>query len=63
MTARILSLALCLLLCSDLSAVSKGSAVIHDEPYNPHHIDDLPADVRQYIAAICITLRAKNAGG
>jgi hypothetical protein len=30
-----------------------GSNVIHDDPYNPHHIDDLPADVQHYIAGIC----------
>jgi hypothetical protein len=53
MTARTLLLALCLLLCSEMSAVSKGSAVIRDDPWNPHHIDDLPAEIRQYIAGIC----------
>jgi hypothetical protein len=53
MTARTLLLALCLLLCSEMSAVSKGSAVIRDDPLNPHHIDDLPAEIRQYIAGIC----------
>ena len=53
MTARTLLLALCLLLCSEMSAVSKGSAVIRNDPWDPHHIDDLPAEVRQYIAGIC----------
>jgi hypothetical protein len=53
MIARILVLAAVLLLSGDLSAASKGSSVIHDDPYNPHHIDDLPADVRQFIAHIC----------
>jgi hypothetical protein len=53
MTARILSLALCLLFCSETSALPKGSAVIRDDPWNPHHIDHLPAEVRQYIAGIC----------
>ena len=53
MTVRVLSLAFCLLLCSELPVVSKGSAVSKDDPWNPHHIDDLPAEVRQYIAGIC----------
>jgi hypothetical protein len=52
MIVRILLLATTILLSSEFSAASKGSAVIHDDPYNPHHIDDLPADVRQYIATI-----------
>jgi hypothetical protein len=53
MTVRALFLALCLLLSSELAAVSKGSAVIKNDPWNPHHIDDLPVEVRQYIAGIC----------
>ena len=53
MMVRILLLAATILLPSALPAVSKGSAVIHDEPFDAHHIGDLPADVRQYIAAIC----------
>ncbi len=73
MTARTLLLALCLLLCSEMSAVSKSSAVNKDDPWNPHHIDDLPVEIRQYIAGICKappalsmtlqpTLRTKRAG-
>ena len=53
MTVRTLLLALCLLLCSELPAVSKGSAANKDDPWDPHHIDNLPAEVRQYIAGIC----------
>jgi hypothetical protein len=53
MTVRTLLLALCLLLCSELPADSKGSAVNEDDPWKPHHIDNLPAEVRQYIAGIC----------
>ena len=53
MTVRTLSVALCLLLCSEVAAVSKGSAVRKDDPWDPHHIDDLPIEIRQYIAAIC----------
>jgi len=53
MTVRTLLLALCLLLCSELPAVSKGSAANKDDPWDPHHIDTLPAEVRHYIAGIC----------
>jgi len=53
MTVRSLLLALCLLLCGELPAVSKGSAVNRDEPWNPEHIDNLPVEVRQYIVGIC----------
>ena len=47
------SLALCLLLCSQLPAFSKGSGVGKDDPWNPHHIENLPVEIRQYIAGIC----------
>lgn len=53
MKMRIFSLAVVLLIAGALPAAPKGSAVIHDDPYNPHHIDDLPAEVRQYIAGVC----------
>ena len=53
MVLRILLLAATILLSSEIPASSKGSAVIHEEPFDAHHIDDLPADVRKYIAAIC----------
>ena len=53
MMVRILLLVATILLSSELPAASKGSAGIHEDPFNPHHIDDLPADVRQYIATIC----------
>lgn len=42
-----------LLLSSTLEVSSRGSGVGKDDPWNPHHIDGLPAEVRQYIAAIC----------
>ncbi|WP_128971240.1 hypothetical protein [Bradyrhizobium tropiciagri] len=42
-----------LLLCSVVAADAKGSAVTKNDPWNPHHIDDLPAEIRQYIAEIC----------
>ena len=47
------SLAVVFLIAGALPAAPKGSAVIHDDPYNPHHIDRLPAEVQQYIAKIC----------
>jgi hypothetical protein len=53
MTVRVLLLALCLLLCGELPALSKGSAVNRDDPWNPQHIDNLPIEVRQYIVGIC----------
>ena len=53
MTMRTSLLALFLLLCSVVTADSKGSAVYKNDPWNAHHIDDLPAEIRQYIAAIC----------
>src|SRR5690348_6212287 len=53
MTVRTPAIALCLLLCSEATAVSKGSAVHKDDPWDPHHIDDLPVEVRQYISEIC----------
>jgi hypothetical protein len=53
MTVRTLLLALCLLICSELPAVSKGSAANKEDPWDPRHIDNLPAEVRQYITGIC----------
>ena len=46
-------LALCLVLGSGLPAFSKGSAVHKEDPWDRHHIDDLPDDIRHYIAGIC----------
>jgi hypothetical protein len=42
-----------LLLCSTLEVNSRGGGVGKDDPWNPHHVDGLPAEVRQYIGAIC----------
>ena len=53
MTVRTLLLALCLLLCRELPAVSKGSAANKEDPWDPRHIDNLPAEIRQYITGIC----------
>jgi hypothetical protein len=52
MAMRTLSLAAVLLFCGVYSAFPWGS-VIKDDPWDPHHIEDLPAEVRQYIAGIC----------
>jgi len=53
MIVRILLLAISLLLSSELPAASRGSAAFRDDPWSPHHIGDLPSEVRQYIAQIC----------
>jgi len=53
MRARTLLLAFCLLLGGDLPVLSKGSAVHKEDPWDPHHIDNLPTEVRHYIASIC----------
>jgi len=53
MRMRTSLLAFVLLLCSVVTAASMGSAVTRNDPWNPRHIDDLPAEIRQYIAAIC----------
>ena len=53
MTVQASLLALCLLLCSEPPALSKGSAVHKEDPWDRRHIDDLPVDIRHYIAGIC----------
>jgi hypothetical protein len=53
MAIRTLWLAAVLLLCVSHPAFAKGSAVIKDDPWSAHHIEDLPVEVRQYIAGIC----------
>lgn len=53
MRVQISLLAVCLLLCSELPALSKASAAHAEDPWDPHHISDLPDEVRQYIAGIC----------
>jgi hypothetical protein len=72
MRARTLLLALCLLLCGELPAFAKGSAVHKEDTWDPHHIDNLPVEVRQYIDGICKgppsmisppILRRSDAGG
>ena len=53
MAMRTLSLAAVFLLCCVYAAFPKGGRVTKDDPWNPHHIDDLPMEIRQYIADIC----------
>ena len=53
MRVSTLLLAFCLVLCSESRGFSKGSAVNADSPWNPHHTNDLPVEIRQYIAGIC----------
>src|SRR5262249_7834322 len=53
MTIRTLSLAFCLLLYAASPAISKGSNVTRDDPWNPEHIGNLPPEIRQYIAGTC----------
>ena len=53
MTVRILLLALCLLLCSELPASPKGAVASKDAPWDPRHIGVLPVEVRHYITGIC----------
>ena len=53
MTVRTLFLAICLLFCSELPAAAKSGGAGKDDPWNPDHINSLPAEIRQYIAAIC----------
>jgi hypothetical protein len=43
-----------LLLVSCISgAGAMASEINRDDPWNPHHIADLPPEVRQYITSIC----------
>ncbi|MFB9264480.1 hypothetical protein ACFFWD_15080 [Bradyrhizobium erythrophlei] len=51
MAIRIWSLAFCLLVWSTPEAVS--GSMNKDDPWNPHHINGLPPEVRHYIAGIC----------
>jgi hypothetical protein len=53
MAMRTFSLAAVILLCGAPLGFPKGSGVIKNDPWNPHHIAGLPAEVRQYIAGIC----------
>jgi hypothetical protein len=53
MTVRTVLLALLLLLGNELQAEAKGSAVSSDAPWDSHHIDNLPLEVRHYVTEIC----------
>ena len=43
----------CGVLLTSLGGAASRGGVGSDDPWNPHHIDVLPIEVRQYIAAIC----------
>ena len=53
MAMRTSLLALFVLLCIVLPAASMGSTVNKNDPWDHHHIDDLPAEIREYISRIC----------
>ncbi|MGY3587951.1 hypothetical protein ACVIGB_002998 [Bradyrhizobium sp. USDA 4341] len=53
MTIRTPLLALCLALLSISPALSKGSVGNKHDPLDHNHVDNLPPDVRQYVAGIC----------
>lgn len=62
MRARSLLLALCLLLCWELPALSNGSAVRKEDPWDPHHIDDLPVEVPHYMREDNLVSSRQGAG-
>ena len=53
MTIRTPLIALCVVLLSIPPALSKGSVGNKHDPVDPSHIDNLPLEVRQYVAGIC----------
>jgi hypothetical protein len=53
MNLRALLIVLCAMACSEVAANAKSSSVTRDHPWSPHHIDDLPADIRHYIGTVC----------
>jgi hypothetical protein len=53
MIVRALLLGLSLLLCGELPASARASAANKEAPWDPRHINDLPVEVRHYIAGIC----------
>jgi hypothetical protein len=52
MPLRILFAAISVLVLSTLPATSRGGGA-KDDPWNPEHIQALPAEIRHYIATIC----------
>jgi hypothetical protein len=55
-------LALSFLLCSVATAGAKGSAVTKNDPWNPHHIDDLPYWLRESMLQ-AVQRRSEQANG
>ena len=53
MAMRASLLALFFLLSNVIAADAKSSAGAKNDPWDPRHIDDLPLEIRQYIATIC----------
>ncbi|MGF6425499.1 hypothetical protein ABIE91_000719 [Bradyrhizobium elkanii] len=53
MTIRAPSLTLCLVLLSIPPALSNGSVGNKHDPLDHNHVDNLPPDVRRYVAGIC----------
>ena len=52
MVVRTVLLAFCMLLSNELQAEARGS-IARDAPWDAHHIDTLPVEVRRYIGEIC----------
>lgn len=42
--------------CTQSPAIALGGAVLHDDPSNPFHIDQLPPDVRTSVLQMCRNL-------
>lgn len=42
-----------LLALNHSDAHARGSAVVHDDPWNPFHVDQLPPDIRAAIIHMC----------
>src|SRR6516165_2126013 len=42
-----------LVVCAQSSALARGGGLPHDEPWNPEHIDSLPAEVRNSVLHMC----------
>jgi len=41
------------LVCNQPSSFARASAVLHDEPWNRDHVDQLPSDVRYFVVHMC----------
>ncbi|MDH2384475.1 hypothetical protein [Bradyrhizobium sp. CER78] len=43
----------CILLLCGATAAANATSLNKGDPWDPHHIENLPVEVRQYIRAIC----------